>query len=339
MSSGRDLLLSGGKKPFCTPPAPVPPLPPSSPPLPSLPPTPSRFHKLLSYRRFLPSRRRSERHGCGPPPLPSLPPSHPPLPETHRTPNPGKWRQTPCPFPLLPRHQNGVGGPVHPSLHTPVGGGDSEPGLQLASPPHPANPCPSSPRPPFFLPFLSPFPFPPFQDGRNGFPLLEIWRLPRPPPLCAAAPSQTCSRGSEGEGPRQPRGLWAARWAGSLTPSSTPRARAAPGPAPLPPSVWGGVAFRFFRGLRGVVDAQGLEAGSKATCLSDCCGAGGGRSSLPGSRASRAPPPSGSPPTTGPGPGAPPPPRTTSAEPLSLEHPSLGPAESLTLGKVGAATG
>ncbi|XP_045344588.1 polycomb group RING finger protein 2 isoform X5 [Leopardus geoffroyi] len=54
---------------------------------------------------------------------------------------------------------------------------------------------------------------------------------------------------------------------------------------------------------------------------------------MPGSPASRAPPPAGPFPPS-PGLGAPPPPRTTRAEPLSPEHPSLGSAESLTLGKM-----
>ena len=72
------------------------------------------------------------------------------------------------------------------------------------------------------------------------------------------------------------------------------------------------------------MDARGLRSREEGDELFDRCGVGGGRSSLPGAVLSGTSPSRSLFPQI-PGLGAPPPPRTTSAEPLSPEHPSLGP--------------
>lgn len=154
--------------------------------------------------------------------------------------------------------------------------------------------------------------------------------------MCCSPP-RPCSRGSEGEGPRQPRGFGAPRWGGSLSPWPSPRARAAPGSPPVLLSVWGGVALAFIRGHLGVVDARGLEAGRRGTSFSIAAGPEEG--ALPcRAPSSRAPPPVApfSPQSRdwAPRPLPEPPQRS-----LFLRNtPPWGPAESLALGKVGAAT-
>lgn len=206
--------MSGGKKAILSPPARS--LP--SPSVPS-PPTPSRFHKLLSYRRFLPSRCQSERHGWGPPPLPSLPPSHPPSPRPAGPRTQVSGRRLPFPFLLLPCDRPGIGMRGRCSLYTSLWE-EEAPSRACCSclRPTPAGPdLPRRVRLPFSL-FSLPFPLLSLPRWPKWIPLLTIWRLPRPPPLCASAPSSTCSRGSEGEGPRQPQRVGGSMLGESLLP-------------------------------------------------------------------------------------------------------------------------
>lgn len=222
MSSGRDLLLSGGKKPFCPPlRVPVPPSP--SGPLPplSLPPQTAFTNSFLTIGFSPPPPERATRLQPPPPPFPpSLPSPHSRDPPDPRS--PGKRTQSPLLSFSDPVTIWGTGTQASiPSLQTPAREALSPAWSRLR--PTPAGPSPSSPRPPFFSPFfLSPFPFSSLPRWPKWVPPFNDLASPRPPPLCAAAP-EPCSRGSEGGGvPRQPRGFGAPRWGGSLSPWPSP---------------------------------------------------------------------------------------------------------------------
>lgn len=155
---------------------------------------------------------------------------------------------------------------------------------------------------------------PPFNDLASPSTTTSLCRSP---PDRAPEVARGRVRGSH-------KGFGATRWDGSLPPYPSPRARAALGSPPLPLWVWRGVALCFFRGHGGVVDARGLEAGRKGTRF--LVGAGPGEGARP-SRAlsSPAPPPAGPFPPD-PGAGCPAPsPNHLNREPLSPEHPLLGP--------------
>lgn len=184
MSSGRDLLLSGGKKPFCPPPRPLP-----SPLVPS-PPQAALTNSFLIIGFSPPADRASDRAVVPLPSLPSLPPIPPsPRPTGPRSQVSGRRLALAS---LLPRKRLGLAtGTRSPFPADPNGSREPRPGLPPAS--LPAPPAAVQARP-VRLSFSRSrslslfFSFPPFQDGRSGFPLLTIWSLPRPPPLCAAAP-------------------------------------------------------------------------------------------------------------------------------------------------------